>query len=90
MAQAQNLKQLDHMKTSFYFSSESMTGLDLPFRFFHSVIQNKDLMHMESRPQNFSINISCIWFYLRLHVQFFGIVSAVRQRFGCMSPDRHA
>lgn len=79
MAQSQNLKQLDHMKMSFYFSYESMTWwFHLPFRFFHYTIQNKDLMHMESRPQNFSVNISRIWFYLTIHVHFFGSVSVVR------------
>lgn len=52
------------------------------FHLLSTLIQNKELMHRESRPQNFSVNISWIWFYLRTHVKLFGHVSVVRQWFG--------
>lgn len=49
-----------------------------PLYIFHYMIQNKDLMHMESRPEHFSVNIHCICFYLTVPRWVFGSVSVIR------------
>lgn len=68
---------------SFYFSSESgAPWFHLPFGFFHARTQNKALMHMGPSPQHFSVNTTCVWFYLT-HVEFSASVRAVGQQFGC-------